>query len=320
MSWLGEPGLRSRASAVVRGLLQPRWKTFRRRAPCVVVGHRGAARLEPENTIASFRRALDLGADAIETDICITADGVFVLWHDADPDERVALARQLGTERLAYRPAVPPLGSPLRRRVRDLSAEELRAHYRYAPNPLARETFHGPASAEIESLEDLLDWAPTDSRLRHVFLDVKLAADQRDAGRALFDLLCAAWGTLGSRTVHLLSPQAEIVGTLVERAKDAPRETRPRISADFELPGAGRIGPGTGADEISLGCGGRLWAGFRDDVASALRARDRGLVDAVTVWTINEGDRLEALVRAGVDGILTDWPDRLRAAAVGVVR
>lgn len=47
-----------------------------------VVGHRGAAGTVPENTIESFQRAIDLGAQAIEFDVQETADGVWVVMHD----------------------------------------------------------------------------------------------------------------------------------------------------------------------------------------------------------------------------------------------
>ena len=47
-----------------------------------VIGHRGAAALAPENTWASFDRALSIGVDAIETDVHSTSDGQLVLIHD----------------------------------------------------------------------------------------------------------------------------------------------------------------------------------------------------------------------------------------------
>ena len=58
------------------------------------IGHRGAAMFAPENTIAAFAKAIELGANAIETDVCITQDDRFILWHDADPNDAIALARQ----------------------------------------------------------------------------------------------------------------------------------------------------------------------------------------------------------------------------------
>jgi len=50
----------------------------------IVIGHRGAPAYEPENTLKSFRRALELGADGIELDVRFTADGVPVVFHDED--------------------------------------------------------------------------------------------------------------------------------------------------------------------------------------------------------------------------------------------
>ena len=312
---LGDAGVLPRLSAAARGLLRPRLPAGRPGAACLVVGHRGAAAQAPENTIASFRRALELGADAIETDVSVTADGRFALWHDADPDERVALARQLGAERLAYRPEMPALGSPWRKRVRELRAEDLSSHYGYVPSASAKAPARGPRRAAIEYLDDLLAWAPTAPALRHIFLDIKLAEDQGAAARSLVAFLRKAAPRLGACAVHLLSPQVEIVEALAAAvaAGGSSRDAALRVSADFELPGAGSIGPRTGADDVSLGSGGRLWTGFRYDVGEALRARDRGLVQSVVAWTINERDRLETLVSAGVDGILTDEPALLRS-------
>ncbi|CAA9441117.1 MAG: Glycerophosphoryl diester phosphodiesterase [uncultured Rubrobacteraceae bacterium] len=50
------------------------------------IGHRGAAGLEPENTLRSFRRSVAEGADAIELDLRLTRDGRLVVLHDADVD------------------------------------------------------------------------------------------------------------------------------------------------------------------------------------------------------------------------------------------
>jgi glycerophosphoryl diester phosphodiesterase len=47
-----------------------------------VIGHRGAGGIEPPNTIAGVRRALDLGVDGIELDVRETSDGELVLYHD----------------------------------------------------------------------------------------------------------------------------------------------------------------------------------------------------------------------------------------------
>ena len=52
-------------------------------APPLVIGHRGAPLIAPENSLASFLTAQTVGADAVELDLRITADGVVVIFHDA---------------------------------------------------------------------------------------------------------------------------------------------------------------------------------------------------------------------------------------------
>jgi glycerophosphoryl diester phosphodiesterase len=52
-----------------------------------VVGHRGAAGHAPENTLASFERAVEIGADVVELDVRTSADGVPVVIHDGTVDE-----------------------------------------------------------------------------------------------------------------------------------------------------------------------------------------------------------------------------------------
>src|SRR5512143_464935 len=56
-----------------------------RRKP-YVIAHRGNRVACPENTLASFRRALEDGADILETDLWVSADGTFVCIHDAALD------------------------------------------------------------------------------------------------------------------------------------------------------------------------------------------------------------------------------------------
>ena len=48
-----------------------------------VIGHRGASAQSPENTMAAFRAAIELGADGIEFDVHLTSDGQLVVIHDA---------------------------------------------------------------------------------------------------------------------------------------------------------------------------------------------------------------------------------------------
>lgn len=52
----------------------------------IAVGHRGAAGLEPENTLRGFRRAIELGVDFVECDVHLTRDGRLAVIHDETVD------------------------------------------------------------------------------------------------------------------------------------------------------------------------------------------------------------------------------------------
>jgi len=71
-----------------------------RRFPLRLYGHRGAAAECPENTIPSFRRALEVGADALETDVHLTRDGHVVLSHDPTARRCCGVAREIEAARL----------------------------------------------------------------------------------------------------------------------------------------------------------------------------------------------------------------------------
>ena len=50
----------------------------------LVIGHRGALGHAPENTMASFQKGLELGADLIELDVHMSADGALAVMHDGE--------------------------------------------------------------------------------------------------------------------------------------------------------------------------------------------------------------------------------------------
>jgi glycerophosphoryl diester phosphodiesterase len=79
----------------------------------LVLGHRGASRGAPENTLAAFTLARSLGADGVELDVRRTADGVAVISHDPAV-EGYGLLRERPFEQLrTVLPDVPTLGEAL---------------------------------------------------------------------------------------------------------------------------------------------------------------------------------------------------------------
>jgi glycerophosphoryl diester phosphodiesterase len=71
-----------------------------------VIAHRGASLAERENTVGAYRRAAQMGADAVELDVRRTADGVLVVHHDAALDGGPVVATLSAGELPAYVPTL----------------------------------------------------------------------------------------------------------------------------------------------------------------------------------------------------------------------
>lgn len=311
MTLLGYHNPLRRVSNAVRGLLR-RPAQVRCDRAVTVVGHRGAPREAPENTIASFARAIELGADAVEADVCVTGDGRFVLWHDCHPEDEVALARQAGGEKYLYEPDVPPIGSLRRRPANELDLEELLANYGYLPSDGDDET---KVRVPIALLDDLFAWSREEPRLKRICIDVKLAPKETATARQLVAVVREAVRSRRVREgvrVDLLCPQREVLqAALTESRRESPGKDV-AVFADFELPGALDFAKRYGADCVSFGVRRRFWADLRHEVVHVLAARDAGRIGQVIVWTVNDAERLRELVSFCVDGILTDDPALLR--------
>ncbi len=78
----------------------PSLKLLARSSP-LVIGHRGASAFAPENTLPSFKLALDAGADLVELDYQHSADGVPVVMHDATLDRTTNARKKWGARRVA---------------------------------------------------------------------------------------------------------------------------------------------------------------------------------------------------------------------------
>lgn len=90
-------------------------------ADLLIVGHRGTESFAPENTLAAFERAIELGADVIELDVRDTADGFLVVIHDATVDrttdgygrvDEMTLAEIEALSIRSRQPCIPPQKVP----------------------------------------------------------------------------------------------------------------------------------------------------------------------------------------------------------------
>ncbi len=127
----------------------------------LVIAHRGASARAPENTLSAFRRALEDGADLLETDLRLTSDGALVCLHDA------TLERTGGDPR--------PVAS--------LTLSELRTV------PVTR-PFPGFPPEPVPTLEEALALLPSDGGLVLELKDGRFL--QAPVARRLGDLLRAA--------------------------------------------------------------------------------------------------------------------------------
>jgi glycerophosphoryl diester phosphodiesterase len=126
-----------------------------------------------ENTVPSFRAALDEGANAVELDLSLTKDGRLVLWHDWNPNAYKSLLRALCIEPgVGYRP-VMPIG-PHRKRVSSLLLREFLEHYGYAIKSFCARRL----DIRVPTLRDFFEWGVGEPRLLGAFFDLKVPRDE----------------------------------------------------------------------------------------------------------------------------------------------
>jgi glycerophosphoryl diester phosphodiesterase len=309
MTLLGvDRSLVGRALAGARAALFPRSRPDGALRPPLLIAHRGSLARAPENTIEACRAGLDAGADGVEVDICVTRDGHPVLWHDPDPDDPIARARRRGSDGAPFVPWIADSEAALGRPVSELTLEEMRRSHGYARRglPLA---LGERRVAGVDSLEHLLVWAAGEPRLRALMLDVKLQPHELSRVRPLIATLertLSRHHALHQKRLRVLCREREIYRAL-------SRETGRRgvcglkLTADFELPGVLKGARAIGARHVSIGVTPRrTWPAVRDEIIEVVRARRRGELRSVTVWTIEEATRLAELQRIGVDAVLVD--------------
>ncbi|HEV2490830.1 MAG TPA: glycerophosphodiester phosphodiesterase family protein [Candidatus Acidoferrales bacterium] len=233
-----------------------------------IIGHRGASGHAPENTVASFRKAVELGATFIETDLRLSHDARFVAIHDATLD-RTTNGRGM---------------------VRDFTVEQLRE---LDAGSWYRQEFAGE---RIPTIEEILAFAREADIV--FYLEIKHDAAAWGMHHGLATALRAAGEA--ARTV-VISFDPRILANL--RRLDATQLTGLLFEQPLERP-----------VEAALRVGARQLAPRADLVTPELmrEARDAGI--QVVTWTVDEPEQMRALAAAGVNGIMTNYPDRLRDA------
>jgi glycerophosphoryl diester phosphodiesterase len=284
-------------------------------------GHRGARGLAPENTMAAFRKALAVGVSTLELDLALTRDGVLVVAHD--PYVSADLARDPDGRWLAAR-------GPL---IRSLSLEELLRYDVGRVNPASAYAKQWPLQQGVDgerypTFAQVLDLARADARPVRLNVETKIFPDRPGdtADPATFASAVAAaidragmgsrttvqsfdWRTL--RAVHSLTPGvATACLTIRTESNDnvADRDGKPSAWTD----GLSLAGHGGSVPKLVKAAGCRSWSPFWRNVDATGVAEAKALGLAVVPWTVNDPAEMGRLIELGVDGLITDYPDRLR--------
>ncbi|TQM91671.1 glycerophosphodiester phosphodiesterase family protein [Roseinatronobacter monicus] len=281
-----------------------------------VYGHRGARGVLPENTMAGFDYLRAIGVRGVEVDVQNTADGVPVVIHD--PHVPMQLARDPDGNWL---PAPGP-------KIVDLSVDELLAYDigRLHPDHAygARYPDQRPIDGvRVPLLSEFLDWAAQDPALL-INIEVKSFAHRDDLGDPP-DVLAKT--VLTAIRQHGVDARC-LISSFDWRVLSSLRDLAPNIARGYlshEQPGDDcmvfdgspymdglRLSDHADSLPRLLAAQGALcWCvHFRDLTPERLReAHDLGL--AVNVWTVNESADMQAMADMGVDGVITDYPERM---------
>jgi glycerophosphoryl diester phosphodiesterase len=280
-------------------------------------GHRGARGLAPENTLPAFERALAIGVTTLELDIGVTSDGVVVVSHD--PYLNPAIARDASGRWLATR-------GPL---IKDLSYVQLQAYDvgRIDPaSPYAR-TFAEQQAVDgtrIPTLAQLFERVRALGADQVRFnIETKLSPLQPQetvAMEAMTDALLRVIREAGmARRVSIQSFDWRSLQRVQQREPAIPTvyltvQTRNNDTTRDGAWTAGlRIEDHGSAPRMVKAAGGKVWSPNAGAVTQALVREAQALGLAVVPWTVNDPADMDRLVGWGVDGLITDHPDRLRA-------
>jgi glycerophosphoryl diester phosphodiesterase len=279
--------------------------------------HRGGRGLMPENTLPAFEHALALGVDTLELDIGVTADGVVVISHD--PYLNPLIVRDAAGHWL------PAGQGPL---IRSLAFAQLQAYQlgRIQPGtPYAttfatqqpRDGIHIPTLASLFervkalgadgvrfNIETKLDPTRPDDTVSPDAMTRALLQVVKDAGMASrVTIQSFDWRSL--QLVQQLEPRIPTVYLTIQTANtDNVRDGA--WTAGFRIADHGSV------PRLVKAAGGAVWSPNGGAVTEALVKEAQVLGLKVVPWTINTPADLDRMLGWGVDGLITDYPDRLR--------
>jgi glycerophosphoryl diester phosphodiesterase len=232
------------------------------------IAHRGASGHAPENTMAAFRRAVELGARFIETDLQLTRDARVIAIHDFTLDRTTSGKGQ----------------------VHLLPLDQIRAFDAGAWFDAGEKKSY--AGEHVPTLEEILDFAKEHDII--FYLEIKSGP---------------AWGIehVVVATLRDYNASAQIV---ILSFDPSALDSVHRLDSTM-MTGLLCEHPSGDLVERTVRAGARQLVARGDLITTAVidKAHRAGL--QVVAWTINEVEQMRHLIATGVDGIITDYPDRL---------
>jgi glycerophosphoryl diester phosphodiesterase len=248
----------------------------------LVFGHRGARGEMPENTLPSFDRALEDGADVLETDVRLTKDGVVVLSHDEHVKRMTDGKGRVGDYTLA-------------------ELKQLDAGFRFTRD--GGETFpHRGTGVTIPTLEEFFQRYPgvrvnLDLKSEDPALAEKTAALIKKYDRAGITMAGSFHQSSAKRVRRLVKGMPSYA---------SQKETKTAlIAAKLRLP---FFKKSVQALEVPLQHG-----KIKIITPQFVRHAHKG-GRFVAAWTVNDPRKMKQLLEMGVDGIITDYPARAAKA------
>lgn len=251
--------------------------------------HRGGAGLWPENTLEAFGRALALGVSTLELDVHLTAEDDVVVAHDP----ALADARRI---RQLTRADLPP-SMPLLRQVAALLEERGAA----------------PVRVNLEIKYDALDAARLTTREAFVAKVVEALRVDGLVGRT--SIQCFDWGVLARvAEAEPLLGRNLLVSPKYLRESQGPSPWFDGLPVDADFV---RTAAAQGFTAISPIHGSPFLAGvddpaYRPFATAGLVGRAHAAGLGVVPYVVDDAATQRHLLRLGVDGLITNRPDRLR--------
>ncbi len=252
----------------------------------LVIAHQGGEGLRPSNTLAAFANAVDLGVDVLETDVHATADGELVLMHDDTVDRTTN-------------------GSGSLRQMTLAQVRALDAGYYWTEDDGQSYPYRGQGLT-----------VPTLRELLMAFPDMRFNVEIKQQEPPMAEPLC-------NLIRELDMGEQMLVASFNEAAIVAFREACPEVATSMVQ---AEIIPFFALSKLWLGAtyqpqveaiqvpefrGGIVpWGDLRVVNGRFIRDAQQHNIE-FHVWTVNETDDMQRMLDWGVDGIITDRPDRL---------